>query len=362
MPFFIFTVMNRYILLPLLLCAIRVNAQIEWLETEHDFGAFHEADGLAECTFRMVNRGTEPVAIIGARANCGCTSPKYPVDAIAPGDTAAITVAYNPAGRPGRFTKYVQAEVSGQPRTRLTIRGVVIGEASSVGTQYPAAFGPLKLRRGAVMIGQVEKGRLKTSSLSMYNSTADSLRPLFTDMPGYLDAALVPEVVPPGEQSALTLYFRSGKCPLYGLVETSVTIIPDPAQPDSTYRLPVTAIVNEDFSGLSQEQMQKAPIASVTDSSLDLGTVRGDTPATGRLRLDNLGKSTLYIRRVYSTDPGISASVSATDIKKGRHADIIVTVDPSAISGKIINAKLSLITSDPVNPVQTLRVSGMIER
>ena len=356
------TMKHALTILSIMLCALTAQAQVEWLETEHNFGAFHEADGKAACTFRFVNHGNEAVAIIGARANCGCTSPQYPLDPVAPGDTAAISVAYDPAGRPGRFTKYVQVEISGQPRQRLAINGVVIGEASSIGSQYPADFGPLKLRRGAIMVGQVDKGRLKTSSLSMYNSTVDSLRPLFADMPEYIDVALVPEVIPPGEQSAMTLYFRSGKCLLYGLVENEITLIPDPALPDSVYRLPVTAIVNEDFSRLSPDQMKKAPIAAPETTGLDLGSTDGSTPLEGEIRLSNVGKSTLYVRRVYSTDPGISATVSSDEIKKGKSATIRVTVNPQAISGKIINAKLSLISSDPLNPVQTLRVTGIIKR
>ena len=124
-------------ILSIMLCALMAQAQVEWLNTEHNFGAFHEADGKAACTFRFVNHGNEAVAIIGARANCGCTSPQYPLDPVAPGDTAAISVAYDPAGRPGRFTKYVQVEISGQPRQRLAINGVVIGNASSIGSQYP---------------------------------------------------------------------------------------------------------------------------------------------------------------------------------------------------------------------------------
>lgn len=343
------------------LCALSASAKVEWLETEHNFGAFHEADGKAECTFRFINRGDEAVAIVGARANCGCTSPRYPREAIAPGDTAAISVAYDPAGRPGRFTKYVQVDVSGEKRQRLTISGVVIGEPSSVGTQYPVDFGPIKLRRGAVMVGQVIKGQLKTSSVSMYNGTADSLRPAFVDMPPYLDVALVPEIVPPGEQSTATFYFRSGKCPLYGLVEEEIGFVPDPARPDSVYRLPLTAIVSEDFSKLGPDQMKKAPVATLETTTLDLGTSDGSAPLTGSVRLTNNGKSPLAIRRIYSTDPGVSVEIRDKEVKKGKSAEIRVSVDPTAIRGKLVNAKVSVITSDPLNPVQTLRVAGIIQ-
>ncbi|MDE6098383.1 MAG: DUF1573 domain-containing protein [Muribaculaceae bacterium] len=354
----------KLLIYPLLsFCALSASAQVEWLETEHNFGAFRESDGKASCVFRFVNHGNEPVAITGARANCGCTSPQYPIEAIAPGDTAAVTVAYDPAGRPGRFTKYVQVDVSGEAKKRLSITGVVIGEPSSIGTQYPVDFGVLRLRRGAVLVGQVDKGKLKTASVSMYNTTADSLRPRFDIPADYIDVAMVPDVIPPGEQATMTLYFRSGKCPLYGLVENSITVIPQPInEPDSVYELPVTAIVNEDFSRLTPEQMKKAPVAALESRSLDFGTVAAEGELSGSVRITNKGQNTLYIRRVYSTDPGIKAEVAKTEVKKGRSTDIMVSVDPAAISGKLLNAKISVITSDPLNPVQTLRVTGILDR
>ncbi len=56
---------------------------VEWLGTSHDFGAFDESMGVVETEFRFVNRGDEPVVILAARANCGCTTPRYRRDAVA---------------------------------------------------------------------------------------------------------------------------------------------------------------------------------------------------------------------------------------------------------------------------------------
>lgn len=99
-----------------LVCAAAVTVcaapSVRWLDTEYNFGAFDEDYGPVTHDFKFVNDGTEPVTILAARASCGCTTPRYPRSPIAVGDTGVISVTYDPAGRPGRFTKYVGVELS----------------------------------------------------------------------------------------------------------------------------------------------------------------------------------------------------------------------------------------------------------
>lgn len=91
-----------------------------WLTKSHDFGAFDEDMGKVSCDFKVVNTGDEPLMILAARATCGCTVPAYTRDPIAPGDTATITVTYDPAGRPGKFTKKIHVDTNTEP-SRMTL-------------------------------------------------------------------------------------------------------------------------------------------------------------------------------------------------------------------------------------------------
>ena len=45
--------------------------QVTWLERQHDFGVFLEADGKVSCSMALVNTGTEPLIIVKAQAGCG---------------------------------------------------------------------------------------------------------------------------------------------------------------------------------------------------------------------------------------------------------------------------------------------------
>lgn len=332
-----------------------------WLATKYNFGAFSEESGPATCRFAIVNTGVEPLAIVQAHASCGCTRPVIPSKPIAPGDTAYIEVSYDPQGRPGRFSKDITVETSGEPRkTRLTISGVVIGSGETVARRFPADLGPLKLAHEGIMLGEVNKGRLKTVYVDGYNRSADSLRVKIVRTPSWIDIVPAPEVAPPGEQVTLIAYVNAQKCPLYGLVEDSVTISPAPGL---EYTLPMTLLVKEDFSGLSAARMQNAPIAVPSAQIIDYGTVARDgSPVTRTMTLANAGKDKLEVRRVYSTDPGVTVGIKDMTVKKGKKTVITVTVDPSVQTGALLNSRLNIITNDPMHPTYVVRLVGSYDK
>jgi len=332
-----------------------------WPSTVCDFGAFSEDSGPQTARFELINTGDAPLSIVSARATCGCTTPVYPRESVAPGDTAIVEVTYDPAGRPGRFAKKVYIETTGEPaRTTLTVRGTVIGAARTIGRRYPVDMGPMKASQRVLMMGEIYKGRLKSVYFDCYNISADSLRVQVTRKPAWLDITVAPETAPPGEQITLIAYANSAHCPLYGLVEDSVTIVPAPG---SEYTLPVTMLVNEDFSTLTPEQTAKAPVAMLSDTALDAGTVaRGDGPLTLSFGITNAGRDPLKIRRIYSADSGVGITVEGPDsLKPGKRATVRVTADPAAATGDMLNARISVITNDPVHPVQTVRLTALLK-
>lgn len=339
----------------------RAEAAVRWVETVHNFGAFAEETGPVTCEFKMVNDGPGAASIVAARATCGCTQPKYSVRSLAPGDTASLSVTFDPQGRPGRFTKQIYVETSGTPhKQKLEITGVVIGAGETVARRFPVDLGPLKLATGGIMLGEVTKGHLKTVYTEGYNRSADSLRVTVTRHPDFVEVIPSPAVAAPGEQITLISYMNSAKCPLYGLVEDSVTVSPVPGM---EFTIPLTAIINEDFSQLGAAGLSKAPISVLSDEIIDLGQIgRGDGAVTRSFTIGNAGKSKLAVRRVYSTDPGVRIHLNNTgDIAKGKKTTVTVTVDPAAQTSSILSAKVIVITNDPLQPLRTVRLAGIVK-
>ena len=107
-----------------------------WLERTHNFGTIDEDGGKVGCTMRLVNTTDSALSIIEVRSSCGCTAVHYPKQPIEPGDTASLTLVFNPRGRPGRFSKGVAVRLSCQPsRTSLIVEGTVRASFSFYNTK-----------------------------------------------------------------------------------------------------------------------------------------------------------------------------------------------------------------------------------
>ena len=97
--------------------AFTVSAQeqkqiIEIAEKTYDFGTIKEEDGRVSHVFTFKNVTEGPLTIKNVRASCGCTTPAWSREPIAPGAEAQITVTYNASGRPGAFHKSVTVTLS----------------------------------------------------------------------------------------------------------------------------------------------------------------------------------------------------------------------------------------------------------
>lgn len=337
-----------------LLVSLIVNAtnpDVTWQTRVHDFGAFNEVDGNVSYTFKYVNSGDCPLTIVSARTSCGCTTPKYTHTPIEPGDSGCVTVTFNPTGRPGRFNKRINITFNEiNTPIALSIKGSVIGSEESVATQYPIAVSSnLRLSRPAVIFGQIKKGATRSVTINAYNASHDTIYPTTNALPPYLSATIVPDTVAPAEQFAIICYFKSAQCDEYGFISDSISL--------KDCSIPVTAIVEEDFSKLTPKQLAKSPEAYLPNGRCDFGKL-GSDPVVQTLTLKNKGQSKLIVRRIYTTDNGIDVSIDNTTLKPGKTTTIHITVRPDELTGALLNARINLITNDPVNPNQTIRVVG----
>ena len=85
---------------------------IEIAEKTYDFGTIKEEDGRVSHVFTFKNVTEGVLTIKNVRASCGCTTPAWSKEPIAPQGEAQITVTYNASGRPGAFHKSVTVTLS----------------------------------------------------------------------------------------------------------------------------------------------------------------------------------------------------------------------------------------------------------
>lgn len=89
-----------------------------------DYGTLAQgADG--NRTFVFKNTGKEPLILTNVKASCGCTTPKWTRNPIAPGEKGEIVVHYD-TNRMGQFHKTITVQSNAKSSTKtLTIKGKI---------------------------------------------------------------------------------------------------------------------------------------------------------------------------------------------------------------------------------------------
>ena|SRR5580700_9139857 len=98
-------------------------------ESGHDFGKIPQGRPVTYI-FEIVNNGIEPLRLENVQASCGCTTPEWTKDPIAPGASSQIKVGYN-AHAEGRFIKNVTITYGDKKNKVITISGEVYKTATA---------------------------------------------------------------------------------------------------------------------------------------------------------------------------------------------------------------------------------------
>lgn len=92
-------------------------------ESFYDFGKIPQSKPVYH-EFEIMNEGKEPIQLNTVTATCGCTTPEWSKEPIAPGSSAKIKVGFNAAAE-GPFEKYVNITYNTDKTTVFTIKGNV---------------------------------------------------------------------------------------------------------------------------------------------------------------------------------------------------------------------------------------------
>ena len=92
-------------------------------QMEHDFGMIPQGKPVYY-TFDIVNSGKTELKLDNVQASCGCTTPEWSKDPIAPGATAKIKVGYNAAAE-NYFEKTITITYNSTQSKQLRIKGTV---------------------------------------------------------------------------------------------------------------------------------------------------------------------------------------------------------------------------------------------
>ena len=114
---------------------LALGPNIEFKKTTHDFGKIAQGKPVAH-EFTFTNTGDEPLVLIKVKASCGCTTPSYPREPIAPGAEAQVVVEFNSKGKKGKRNQKVTITANtNPPQTFIYLTGEVLSTEAAPNIQ-----------------------------------------------------------------------------------------------------------------------------------------------------------------------------------------------------------------------------------
>lgn len=360
--------MKKYsILLFCLVVSLLASAQkptINFIEKEHDFGRVNEEDGKITYIFDFENKGMSPLVINRVQASCGCTTPTWTKTPIEPGKKGAITVTYNPAGRPGAFTKTITVyNNSVDEQAILIIKGDVKPKENSENKLYPLTMGGISLKMKVVQMNNINKGEKQVRNLDIQNTSKTPIKITFDNLPTYITVSVLPETLNPNSEGKITFTFNSKNCAQWGPITDDLYVILNGKKTYSEeYKLVLFGNIIEDFGKMNLEQKRKAPILEMTTKQLQLGTLKSGSKRVGKFKVNNKGENPLEIRRIINNNKELTVRHYNMTIAGGKSSAITVELNTKNLTDGEYKKSITIQTNDPDNSFMILVLNWKVQK
>jgi hypothetical protein len=362
------------LILSLLITGVTVFGQmaetkIKLEATEHDFGKFKEEAGRQTFDFVVSNTGSQPLVIQNVVASCGCTTPEWTRQPIAPGAKGKVTAIYDPKDRPGQFNKTLSVYTNTNPQvTVLVIKGEVTPREKTVEELFTFPVGgangiaAVRFESNHLAFTNVKKTEKKIRVMQVVNTSKEPVKIEFENLPAHLLVKANPETLKPGQKGLIEGTYDATKNASWGNSSDMVKIKINGVPQENVFYY-VSANLVEDFSSLSKEDLNNAPVFKVATTTVDLGKIKGSTQNEVEFKFTNAGKNDLILRHVRASCgcTAIQQGAQGVGIKAGESSSIKATFSSGSYNGKVTKA-IYVYTNDPKNSEVVLMVNADVEQ
>ena len=355
--------MNKYFLISVLfILSVQAHAQpkIKFETTDHDFGQIPEEGGAVTHAFVFTNAGNEPLILADVQASCGCTTPEWSREPVAPGEKGVVTAEYNPRNRPGAFSKTISVASNDPQGTHaLYIKGMVTPKPKTPDADFPAQTGALRTRYRSLNMGKLTTKEPFTKSFAAYNDSNQILRfKEEVDAPPHMVVSFDPPELLPQQRGNINITYDPIAKAELGFVTDRLSIYTNEAE-DSIKEFSVMATIEEYFAPLTQEALNQAPRVAFDRTTHDFGTVKQGEIISANFTFTNTGRSELNIRET-KTNCTCTASVpDKTTLAPSESSVLRVTFDTEGRRGRQYKS-ITVFTNDPTKPTRQLTITGIV--
>lgn len=352
--------MKKYLTLVFIFTTSIVFGQpkMEFAKTTHDFGSVPEEGGNVSYSFEFTNTGNAPVILTNVTASCGCTTPEWSREPILPGKKGSITATFDPMRRPGINEKEITVN-SNVGKASLKIRAnVKPSEAGGEARKYRFSLGSLKMSHSVLNITSIVNTQTVIDSVGIFNSTQKPMTITFQKVPPHVKLRTVPATLSPNSGGYIVCTYDAVKKNDYGFVTDKVTLVIN-NKPEPT-PLEIVANIGEDFSKLSQHDLDNSPQPQLDLATKDLGKIKKGSEHKIVYRLTNNGGRDMMIRKQNVSNPGMKVIACPSVIKPGETVNVEVLFKAPSQAGRKFE-QLTLIINNPHRPILSLRLKAEIE-
>ena len=358
------TVLASFILLAIALTGVvyaqQKKAAISFDNENHNFGTFKEEKGVVSHKFMFTNTGGEPLIINKVRASCGCTATDYTKSPVSPGGKGFVKAAYNPRNRPGKFNKSVTVTSNAETPTKiLRISGVVTPRVKTIEDHYPRKMDDLRLKSNHIAFTKIKNTEVKTDTLKIVNMSTKPLKVSFSKVPKHLTLKAIPETLKGKEKGIIVATYDAKKKNDWGYIIDRINILLNDSL-NKKNRLSISANIEEDFSYLSEKDLEKAPRIEFESTVFKFDTIRQGEIVEHLFKFKNAGKNDLIIRKVKASCGCTAISPAEKTISGGKTSSIKVRFNSRKKKGRQ-NHTITIITNDPKSPSIRLKLTGMVK-
>ncbi len=337
-------------------------AQVQFTENSHDFGQVPEQDGPVRHTFEFTNTGEVPVQILGVKAACGCTTPSWTKEAIAPGEKGLVMAEYDPTNRPGVFNKTLTVNTSAEPSVViLNIRGTVKPRPRTAVDDFPTEMGKLRVKYRGFNMGRVTTEAPVSKVFEVYNQGTEPL--VFKEnfiAPEHLKVSFRPKELAPNSRGEIVLTYDVKARNELGWVSDNLVLFTNEGEVEGRKGFSVMATIEEYFPPMTEEEMVAAPRLQLDKTNFDFGNVKEGNLVETDFVITNTGKQDLNIRKT-KANCGCTVSTPEKDtLAPGESSKIKVTFNTKGRRGNQYKT-VTIFSNDPLAPTQTVTIKGEVK-
>ncbi|MEO1050798.1 MAG: DUF1573 domain-containing protein [Bacteroidota bacterium] len=334
---------------------------LNFSEITHDFGNIQEEDGPVTHEFVFTNNSDKPVKILNVRASCGCTTPDWSKEPVAPGENGFIQAQYNPKNRPGSFSKSLTITTDLEDLVvRLFIKGNVTPKVKSIDEELNVVLGGIRVKYRGFNMQRVKTTDTPTvREFDVYNSSDTIITFLDKlDGPDHIKVSFVPQALSPKQKGKIFVTYNGKSRNDLGFMSDNVTFYTDEKESPGK-SISVYATIEEYFPPMTQEQLAMAPHLNIADNTHDFGKVLQGKKVSTKFTLTNSGKSDLNIRKVKANCGCTISKLEKEDLKPGESTAIKVTFDSKNRRGNQ-QKSVTIYSNDPTAPTQRVTIKAVV--